>query len=192
MSGDPVTYPFVVVLRNTHAHSVRRIGALAGTFAILILAWKAQEEGWRYYALILAVVSALFIRNLVRTRRDRTVTHWPVLMIAGMSLLPATPYVWAGLVLLVMAAMESRALRPQEIGFAEDHIEMTGASRKRIEWSSLSNVMLKDGLLTMDYRDNRLFQKEVDDLDDEEYEGSEDEFNAFCRAQLSRHAANAQ
>jgi hypothetical protein len=192
MGREPVTYPYVIVLRNTHARSVRRIGTLAGMVAILILAWRAQEEGWGYHAIALAVVSALFMRSLVRTYLNRTVTHWPVLLMAGMSCLTTPPYAWAGLVFLAMAAIESRALRPQEIGFAEDHIEMTGGTKKRIEWSSLTNVILKDGVLTMDYRDNRLFQKEVDDMDDEEYEGSEDEFNGFCRTQLIRHRSHSQ
>jgi hypothetical protein len=182
MGREPVTYPYVIVLRNTHARSVRRIGTLAGMVAILILAWRAQEEGWGYHAIALAVVSALFMRSLVRTYLNRTVTHWPVLLMAGMSCLTTPPYAWAGLVFLAMAAIESRALRPQEIGFAEDHIEMTGGT----------NVILKDGVLTMDYRDNRLFQKEVDDMDDEEYEGSEDEFNGFCRTQLIRHRSHSQ
>lgn len=192
MSRDAATYPFVIVLRNTHARSVRRIGALAGMVALLMLAWRAQEEGWRYYALVLAVVSALYIRNLLRSYRKKTVTHWPVLLLAGMSCLPTPPYAWAGLVLLAMAAIESRALRPNEIGFSEDHIETSGATRKRIEWSSLSNVVLKDGILTMDYLDNRLFQKEVDDLDDEEYDGTEEEFNGFCQAQITRHKPSPQ
>jgi hypothetical protein len=192
MGGEPVTYPYVIVLRNTHAGNLRRIGALAGLVAILILAWRAQEEGWRYHAVVLAVVSALFIRNLVRIYRNRTVTHWPVLLMAGISFLPTPPFSWAGLILLAMAAIESRALRPQEIGFAEDHIEMTGGTSKRIEWSSLTNVILKDGILTMDYRDNRLLQREVDDMDDEDYDGTEDEFNDFCRTQLNRRRSPAQ
>ena len=192
MSRDTATYPFVIVLRNTHARSVRRIGALAGMVGLLILAWRAQEEGWRYYALVLAVVAALYIRNLVRTHRNKTVTHWPVLLLAGMCCLPTPPYAWAGIALMAMAAIESRALRPNEIGFSEDHIETSGAARRRIEWSSLSNVVLKDGILTMDYRDNRLFQREVDDMDDEEYDGTEEEFNGFCQAQLSRHKTSPQ
>ena len=192
MSREPVTYPYVIVLRNTHARNVRRIGALSGLVAVLILALRAQSEGWRYYALILAIVSGLYIRNIVRTYRNKSVTHWPILLIAGMSCLPTTPYAWAGLAFLAMAALESRALRPHEIGFAEDHIEITGTGKKRIEWSSLSNVMLKDGILTMDYLDNRLFQRAVDDLDDEEYDGTEDEFNDFCRAQLARHRPSRQ
>jgi hypothetical protein len=44
--------------------------------------------------------------------------------------------------------------------------------------------MLKDGILTMDFRNNKLFQKETDDSDDPDYDGSEEEFNQYCIDQL--------
>jgi hypothetical protein len=37
----------------------------------------------------------------------------------------------------------------------------------------------------MDFRNNKLLQKETDDEDDPAYDGSEDEFNEFCRDMLS-------
>jgi hypothetical protein len=77
-----------------------------------------------------------------------------------------------------------------EIGFAADHIRIGGWWPKRIPWSALKNVVLKDGLITIDYADNRLFQRETDDLDDEEYDGTEDEFNVFCRRQLDQSRAS--
>jgi hypothetical protein len=44
--------------------------------------------------------------------------------------------------------------------------------------------MLKDDILTMDFRNNKLFQKETDDEADPDYDGSEDEFNQFCKKNL--------
>jgi len=41
---------------------------------------------------------------------------------------------------------------------------------------------LKDGLLTLDFRDNKLIQKEV--IDDDEPDAPEDEFNDYCRSKL--------
>jgi hypothetical protein len=43
-------------------------------------------------------------------------------------------------------------------------------------------VMLRDGLLTLDFKDNTLIQKEV--LDDDEPDAPEDEFNEYCRSKL--------
>ena len=101
---------------------------------------------------------------------------------AGMILLP--PFSWMGLLLLALARIEKEALKPVESGFAEDHIRIGGWRPRKILWTDLKNVVLKDGLLTLDYADNRLFQRETDDLDDEEYDGTEDEFNIFCRRHL--------
>jgi len=43
-------------------------------------------------------------------------------------------------------------------------------------------VILKDGILTLDFKDNKLIQKEV--LDDDEPEAEEDEFNEYCQSKL--------
>ena len=48
-------------------------------------------------------------------------------------------------------------------------------------WSEIANVLLKDGLLTVDFMNNKLFQKLVDDG---ENEASEEEFNEWCSGHL--------
>ena len=47
-----------------------------------------------------------------------------------------------------------------------------------------NNVVLKDGLLTLDFKSNRLMQREVADDDDED-DADEEEFNAYCRSRLA-------
>jgi len=51
--------------------------------------------------------------------------------------------------------------------------------KKKYPWSDFNNVMLKDGLLTLDFKDNRLIQKEA--IEEDGPDADEDEFNAFCR-----------
>ena len=89
-----------------------------------------------------------------------------------------------------MAALERYAMLPQEIGFSADHIRFNGWPEKKYGWSDFSNIMLKDDILTMDFRNNKLFQKETDDSADPEYDGSEDEFNQFCMKNLSSFRKN--
>jgi len=45
--------------------------------------------------------------------------------------------------------------------------------------------VLKDGLLTLDFKNNRLMQKEIADDEDED-DADEEEFNTWCRDQLAR------
>ena len=54
--------------------------------------------------------------------------------------------------------------------------------QRHIAWRSLSNVILKDGLLTIDLKNNRIIQQYVDD---DQTRVNEAEFNEFCSQQLT-------
>jgi len=79
--------------------------------------------------------------------------------------------------------MEYQAKYPLEIGFSDEEILRNTLIKKKYRWSDLNNVILKDGLLTIDFKNNKLFQKEA--LDEEEMDAAEAEFNAYCQQRLS-------
>lgn len=167
------------------------VGGLMGLVSILFLGLRANEpDGSGLNLLVGAVSMVFFCWNIMEQRRGRPSRQAVTLAISGAGMILVPPFSWIGLLFIALARIESEALRPMEIGFAEDHIRIGGWLPKRIPWIALSNVVLKDGLITLDYKDNRLFQRETDDLDDEEYDGTEDEFNVFCRRQLDRSHAS--
>lgn len=55
--------------------------------------------------------------------------------------------------------------------------------QKEMTWDEVNNVILKDGLLTIDFKNNKLFQHII--MNSEE-DISEKEFNEFCRQQLNK------
>jgi hypothetical protein len=59
---------------------------------------------------------------------------------------------------------------------------MNSFPRKTYDWSDFTNIVLLDNLLTLDFADNRLFQRETID---EEGDAEEDEFNEYCRQRLT-------
>ena len=56
---------------------------------------------------------------------------------------------------------------------------------KKIEWSSVSNTILKDGLLTIDLKNNRIIQQYIDER---RTKVKEKEFNEFCSQQLKTNS----
>ncbi|MEY3687901.1 MAG: hypothetical protein RIR84_742, partial [Bacteroidota bacterium] len=72
-----------------------------------------------------------------------------------------------------------------EIGFSDQQIVRKGITTKTYAWSELNNVMIKDDLLTMDFKNNTLLQAYTDDEDDEEYDVEDEEFNEYCKRQLT-------
>lgn len=54
---------------------------------------------------------------------------------------------------------------------------------KNLKWETLSNIILKDGLITIDQKNNKIIQQAIDES---KTSVNEKEFNEFCRQQLSK------
>jgi hypothetical protein len=118
------------------------------------------------------------------TRPYIITTRW-ILIILKILLIPVLaiiriPFWWAlALVLAVVSLIEYHALQlVPSVQFSLGNISFNGIVRKKYPWSAFDNVILKDGLLTIDFKDNRLFQKEIQTATDEQA------FNAWCNARL--------
>ena len=93
--------------------------------------------------------------------------------------------IWMGLLFAVAAIIEKQVKFASEIGFSKEEIAFnTFPNKKKIDWTELNNVVLKDGLLTLDKKDNTLIQKEIDETVSSLLES---EFNNFCKTQLKQN-----
>ncbi|MFI5133546.1 MAG: hypothetical protein ACHQEB_04375 [Chitinophagales bacterium] len=94
-------------------------------------------------------------------------------------------YWWPFIANSLFAILEMVTRRKLFVSIYTDKIIYPALFRKTIQWSDISNVILKDGLLTIDLKNNKLIQQPLD-----ESSGSinEKEFNDFCTQQLSSKA----
>jgi hypothetical protein len=90
--------------------------------------------------------------------------------------------IWLSLVYLIAAVLERFVKFPEEIAFDETEVVMNSFPKKRYQWSELNNVVLKDGLLTIDFKNNKLIQRIVDSEVDLKVEG---EFNQWVSKLIS-------
>ena len=74
----------------------------------------------------------------------------------------------------------------QKIQFVVNNvlIKKTNFPSVEYQWNQMSNVMLRDGILTLDFNNNKLIQLEVDN----ETNISEIEFNEFAQQQLIKYS----
>jgi hypothetical protein len=61
--------------------------------------------------------------------------------------------------------------------------------KKKIQWKDLNNMILKDDLVTIDFKNNKLIQAEVANGEND-YDVDEKEFNDFCKEQLRAASSN--
>ncbi|MEI7734694.1 MAG: hypothetical protein WCI49_04475 [Ferruginibacter sp.] len=69
----------------------------------------------------------------------------------------------------------------------ETHILYNSFPKKTFRWESLNNVILKDGMLTIDFKSNSIIQQLI-----EEKHIDETDFNQFCAQQLQTANAKPQ
>lgn len=93
---------------------------------------------------------------------------------------------WMLLAVIVFAIINSMLKERHEIKFFDNLITINTFPLKEIKWFELNNVMLKDGLLTIDFKNDKLIQSEIfyqeSDVEDET------DFNNFCQQQLKTHS----
>jgi hypothetical protein len=63
---------------------------------------------------------------------------------------------------------------------------MGGWFPKKYEWTEIDNIVLNGGILTIDFKNNKLLQLETDDEEDDEYDVEDEEFNNYCRKHLGK------
>lgn len=185
MSGK---FPYVVILKTTKDRS---LNILANLLNIASAAFFVKEflfgVSIRYIQLIaVAVMLGVLVWNYLKIRKGSKVFYDRAYLITGL-LWMGMPYMqWLFLPFILLALLEHQVKFPLEIGFSESQIVLNTIFKKRYTWSQLTNVKLRDGLLTMDFANNRLLQREVED-DENDDDASEEEFNQFCRQQLKKN-----
>jgi uncharacterized membrane protein YhaH (DUF805 family) len=182
-----MTYQYIVILKKNSERTTDLLSILLCLFSALTFLYLSFHAGHLQY--IPLIIGSLLLTglaiNLLMTRRSHNrirYRYW--LLLAAIGWIGITPIPWVGALFFLLAFLEYQTKRPLEIGFHYDRVVINTLIRRRFDWSVFNNVILKDGLLTLDFKNNRLVQKEVADEEDED-DADEEEFNAFCRDRLA-------
>jgi hypothetical protein len=180
-------YEYVVSLKRENEKYINRFSLSLCVLSMLAFFYEQISIGTFNVFLSLAVGIMLIgiilqVTGLVK-KKNFIFRNW--LLLAGIFWI-GMPYLqWLSIFFFILSFLEYQAKHPLEIGFSKESILINTLFRKKYSWSDFNNVILKDGLLTLDFRNNKLLQRET--LDDDEPDADEDEFNAYCRAMLNNH-----
>jgi hypothetical protein len=90
---------------------------------------------------------------------------------------------WIAICYLLLFLLYVTAKRNLRVSFYPDKILYPSFPIKKIKWNELNNLVLKDRLITIDFKNNKLIQQPIDA---ESYSVNEQEFNDFCSQQLKK------
>lgn len=184
-----MTQRYDLLLKNEKVKQYHRLALLLMIINLALfgyLAFYSSDKSSRIAAglaagAILASVMLDQFLNRVKMNRDRPY------LVAGFLL---ASFAWLKFDLWWMWALCSGigilyqiAKRRLSVELYPDKIVYPSFPKKTIGWSELNNVILKDGLLTIDFKTNRILQSEIVDS---ETEVNERQFNEFCNKQLTQ------
>jgi hypothetical protein len=154
-------------------------------------------KDWIFSAIYLIAFITLLIAGIFYKRILNNISgHFRLLFFESMLFLGGSVYFWskglsfvalshailAGVIVLLMIYLRRRE-NGESIAVSESNVILPGLMGQRIvEWRELANVIKRDDLLTLDFKNNRLIHVQVINADDI----SENEFNQFCQQQLDR------
>jgi hypothetical protein len=176
-------YDYVVILKRENARKTDLVSFLllifsAGAFSVAIVRY-----GFTAYRLTATFLVIFGLGLNLWAQSKKKDMHFRAWLFAAGILWIGMPYLsWLVIPFFLLAFLEIQAKYPLEIGFYSQGVVIISLFRKQFPWSSFQTVLLKDGMLTLDFRNNKLFQKEV--LDDDDPDAAEDEFNDYCRGKL--------
>jgi len=186
MKKDRQIFPYVVIIKQKSRRRVEMLGLITSLVFLLILVQRIFEyPNTRIINLLVFIsVSGMIIYYIRNFFSRKKLSLRPVYIVAALSLFLIPPMNWLMLFFVIMALLEKFALTPEEIGFNDEQIVFNGLVPKKIRWTELNNVILKDGIITLDFKNDRLIQKETDDEEEEDEDATEEEFNEYCAARL--------
>jgi hypothetical protein len=184
-------YDYVVTLKKSSDRQIDLISIFLCAFSVLVFVFEQfRAAKFDYAATLFAIIIAggvLF--NLFFTKKDKPVRYKNLLFLAGIYWIMMPYLSWVSIIFFFLAFLEYQAKHPLEVGFAKEEVVINTLIKRKFNWSSFNNIILKEGLLTLDFKNNRIFQKET--LDDDEPDADEDEINDYCRKQLLKANENS-
>jgi len=179
-----MVYQYVVTLKNASRKYIDRFSLLlllASVIFFLREQYLSPNIKIPYLFGSVAITSIIAWNLYQQKKKSLAVYYNSALFIAAIAWVTMPYLSWLFLPFALLGLFERQAKMPLEVGFTEKEIAINTLIRKRYQWSDFNNIILKDDLLTLDFKNNRLLQRETID---EEGDAEEDEFNVYCRERL--------
>lgn len=178
------SFDYLVSLKENNNNAADIVSQLLYLFSIINFGYFIYNNPSNSLPIIVVVVVLLivWIITLVYKRKNGYALFRYGLFIASTGWIVGNEKNILFFVLYFIAAiLEKQVKMKPTVGFTKERITFNILPKKTIMWQDVSNVVLKDGLLTIDQKNNKLYQKEIEDIFTAEVESA---FNEFCKQQI--------
>jgi len=173
---------FDIIVKNDKIKSYRSIALIILMLNLAIFIFMLFYDDYRYEAAsaILLVGIYIFMRLyfVKKYQQGNYLDQVIMFVLAGC---------WFGLqnyfmvaALVVLGVLYHLALQKLQFVFTAEKVIKLNFPGKEFDWEVFNNVVLKDNILTLDFKNNRLIQAEID----QSQNINEQQFNSFVKSKL--------
>ena len=175
---------FELVLKNEKEVSYKRISIfllLLNLVGVLFITYLKDFKSWGPFIMAAIAVSSAFLSVYLGNKNEKATLTGAFFLLSLAWIL--ADYWLAGILNTLFMIFHIAALQKPIVSINESLVIYPSFPKKKIDWQELSNLMIKDGLLTIDFKNNRIIQQQIADMSSAI---DEKEFNDFCLQQLNK------
>jgi len=175
---------FELILKNEKEASYKRISILLiilNVVGILFITYLKDFRNWGALIIAAIAVFAAFSSFYFRNKNEKAILTGAFILLSLAWIVAG--YWVVGVLNILFMILHTAALQKPIVSINESRVLYPSFPKKKIDWQELSNLILKDGLLTIDLKNNKIIQQQIADISSTI---DEKEFNDFCRQQLNK------
>jgi len=176
------SYQFIIPNKKLVTYQVFSYAIILLNIAGLYLLGPQQEVwGQGIYILLLCLAVFRAIWDYRAYKKQKGLMSNVLLLVIIALFWSRTAYnigIWINLLLAGLYFISTRKLK---IDILEEGVSYPTFPAKNIPWSDISNLILKDDILTIDLKNNKIYQHQIEYVDNVVNEA---EFNDFCTRKL--------
>ena len=184
---QPDLFQYVLIIKKEKPVNIDLISILLCVISFFFFIYYSfVQNSLNIILLLVSVLIPVVLGYTIQSRRKlnaKTNFKHPLLVTAFVWLfVPGLRWFFIFFILFVL--FDHQARQPLEIGVSDEKIVINTFFRKKYQWNEFTNVVLKDNLFTLDFKNNKILQKEIEPYASEVDEKS---FNQFCLEQIADH-----
>lgn len=177
-----VNYQFIIPNKKLVTYQVFSYSIILLNIAGLYLL-SSRQEPWGQGIYLLLLILGVFraVQDYRAYKKKKRLMSNALLLVVIALFWSRTEYnagIWINLLLAGLYFISTRKLT---IGISDEGVNYPTFPARNIPWGEVSNLILKDDILTIDLKNNKIYQHQIEYSDNTV---NEPEFNDFCRTKL--------
>ena len=177
---------YIIPLKHSYYKLSNIVSILLCFFTLIPFTYLLLVDGRKPATYIVSIIVILvqFAVNYYKAKKGKSFNHNYAFAVCFIAWLNIHYSNWLiACLYLIALIVETQVKSSHEIGVNEGGITINSFPKKKFSWNDFVNVIIKDNMLTIDFKNNRILQKETDvdvpaDL--------EKEFNDFCKNRINQ------